>query len=112
MDQERIISGAPYEEEQRFELSLRPKHLQEYIGQSQVKQNLEISVTAARSRGEALDHVLLYGPPGLGKTTLGGVIANELGVGLKTTTGPHHSDQGRSDRHSHQSAGQRRAVRR
>ena len=88
MDQERIISGAPDEEEQRFELSLRPKHLQEYIGQSQVKQNLEISVTAARSRGEALDHVLLYGPPGLGKTTLGGVIANELGVGLTTTTGP------------------------
>ena len=88
MDQERIISGAPYEEEQRFELNLRPKCLQEYIGQSQVKQNLEISVTAARSRGEALDHVLLYGPPGLGKTTLGGVIANELGVGLKTTTGP------------------------
>ena len=88
MDQERIISGAPYEEEQRFELSLRPKCLQEYIGQSQVKQNLEISVTAARSRGEALDHVLLYGPPGLGKTTLGGVIANELGVGLTTTTGP------------------------
>ena len=88
MDQERIISGAPDEEEQRFELSLRPKHLQEYIGQSQVKQNLEISVTAARSRGEALDHVLLYGPPGLGKTTLGGIIANELGVGLTTTTGP------------------------
>lgn len=88
MDKERIISGLPYEEEQNIELNLRPKRLQEYIGQSQVKQNLEIAVEAARSRGDALDHVLLFGPPGLGKTTLAGVIANELGANFKTTSGP------------------------
>ena len=88
MDNERITSGIPHEEEEGFELNLRPRRLKEYIGQTQVKENLEIFVTAARSRGEALDHVLLYGPAGLGKTTLATVIANELGVGLKTTSGP------------------------
>ena len=88
MDNERITSGPPHEEEQGFELNLRPRRLKEYIGQTQIKENLEIFITAARARGEALDHVLLYGPSGLGKTTLASVIANELGVGLKVTSGP------------------------
>lgn len=71
-----------------WQYSLRPRHLHEYIGQDKIKDNLKVFVQAAMSRGEALDHVLLYGPPGLGKTTLAGIIANELGVNFRVTSGP------------------------
>ena len=85
---DRIVTGAATEEEIPFELSLRPKTLVEYIGQPLVKENLEISIGAARKRGEPLDHILLYGPPGLGKTTLASVIANEMAAHFRPSAGP------------------------
>lgn len=88
MAKERIVSGAARDEDRGSEGGLRPKRLADYIGQERVKETLTISMDAARKRGEPLDHVLLYGPPGLGKTTLAAIIASEMGANLRETAGP------------------------
>ena len=88
---ERIVdtsSHADDSEEQRIEVTLRPQRFAEYVGQERLKKNLKLAIAAAKKRGEPIDHVLLYGPPGLGKTTMAAVIANEMGAGLRVTSGP------------------------
>lgn len=85
---DRLLEGESHEDEQAYEQSLRPRTLSEYLGQARVKENLRVFLAAALQRGEALDHVLLYGPPGLGKTTLAHVIAREMGAEIRVTSGP------------------------
>lgn len=88
MENRQILTAGFREEDKEFEPKLRPDALENYIGQESVKENLSVFIAAAKQRGEALDHVLLYGPPGLGKTTLSNIIAKEMGVHIKTTSGP------------------------
>lgn len=94
MEAERVVSGWRRPDDWDIEVSLRPRTLADYIGQTKVKEHMELFITAAKQRGEALDHVLLYGPPGLGKTSLAYVISNELGVSIHTTSGPAIERQG------------------
>lgn len=88
MQDPRVVSGRGADDDAQYEAGLRPRTLDDYIGQDRVRENLQVAIAAARQRGEALDHVLVSGPPGLGKTTLAHVIANELGVSMKASSGP------------------------
>jgi holliday junction DNA helicase RuvB len=88
MTDPRLVAASRVEEDAQYEVGLRPRALDDYIGQDRVRENLQVAIQAARNRGEALDHVLLYGPPGLGKTTLAYVIGHELGVAVRSTAGP------------------------
>lgn len=88
MTDDQLVDATPHDDDAQYDAGLRPRSLDEYIGQDRVRENLQVSITAARQRAEALDHVLLFGPPGLGKTTLAYVIGNELGVPVRATSGP------------------------
>ncbi|MBP3370014.1 MAG: AAA family ATPase, partial [Clostridia bacterium] len=90
----RIVTTSYTREDSDTDTSLRPKTLEDYIGQEKAKENLKIYIEAAKMRGESLDHVLLYGPPGLGKTTLSNIIATEMGVNIRVTSGPAIEKQG------------------